>query len=195
MAKPKQKPKWLRFTEETNAVDYLEKAVSYMRESGKSPTAWKWVVLALHGALYGFAICACRGTNSHSVSKPNRKGGRHLISFPSALRRCQDSGHMQMTVTSRCLQLTAEQEEATTKLHEVFRNSFVHYRPVAWSIELHGQPNLAIHVLDIIRFLALDSGNYVHLNRSQVRKVKSLVFQGKRVLKQSPLYLKPGKKA
>jgi hypothetical protein len=65
---------------------------------------------------------------------------------------------------------------------------------MAWLIELHGQPNLAAHVLDVIRFLALETGNYVHLTPAQTRKVKSLVYQGKRLLTQSPLYLKPEKR-
>jgi hypothetical protein len=191
--KGKVKPAWLRFTEETNALDYLDKAVFYIRETPKTPTAWKWVILGLHGALYGFAISACRGTDAHSVSTPTKKGDRHLISFPEAIKRCQDASCMRMTVTSRWLQPTKEQTEAVKKLHQTFRNNFLHYKPMAWLIELHGQPNLALHVLDVIRFLALETGNYVHLTTSQRKKVKSLVFQGKRLLKQSPLHLKPEK--
>ena len=29
--------------------------------------AWKWVCIALHGALYGFGICAIKGTDDSSV--------------------------------------------------------------------------------------------------------------------------------
>lgn len=43
-------------------------------------------------------------------------------------------------------------------------------------------------ILDVVRFLGLDTGNYVNLNKAQMKKVKSLVFQGKRVLRKSKLY-------
>ena len=56
---------WLRLTEETNALDYLERAGSFIVDADQDNFAWKWVVLALHGALYGFAIAACKGTNEN----------------------------------------------------------------------------------------------------------------------------------
>jgi hypothetical protein len=260
LAPPKKgevKATWLQLTEETNALDYLDKAVLYIRETQTTPTAWKWVILGLHGALYGFAICALKGTNPERVADfrsrhkssvslkalPNALGeegfprgvaikyrpdreqidftgtmslndcemllglseeekyqkaiktlfaqSQRLISFPEAIKRCQDPRYMQMTIMSKWLEPTADQTEAIEKLHGLFRNSFLHYKPMAWSIELHGQPNLSMHILDIIRFLALNTGNYVHLASSQRRKVKSLVSQAKRILKQSPLYLRP----
>ncbi|HWR90533.1 MAG TPA: hypothetical protein VN260_09745, partial [Dissulfurispiraceae bacterium] len=77
----------MRLTEETNALDYLEKAASFIRETEQNGLAWKWVVLALHGALYGFAICASQGTNYENVTKVTKKGERKLISFDKALQR------------------------------------------------------------------------------------------------------------
>jgi len=47
---------------------------------------------------------------------------------------------------------------------------------------------IALDVLEVIRFLALETGNYVHLNDAQKRRIKSIVFQSKRNLKQSHLY-------
>ena len=69
-----------------------------------------------------------------------------------------------------------------------FRNKFEHYKPTAWSIEIHGMPQIALDVLDVIRFLAVETGNYTHFNQSQIRKVKSYVFQSKKLLKNSRLY-------
>ena len=36
--------KWLRLTEEKNALDYLEKSFYYIKKIEKDKTAWKWVV-------------------------------------------------------------------------------------------------------------------------------------------------------
>jgi hypothetical protein len=73
-------------------------------------------------------------------------------------------------------------------LKDLLRNNFEHFVPKLWSIELHGLPDIAIDVLDVIRFLALDTGNYTHLRQSQIRKVRCLVFRGKKALRSSGLY-------
>lgn len=254
MGKAKIREKWLRLSVETNALDYLEQAYHYIRQTETTAIAWKWVVLALHGALYGFAICACKGTNPDRVVDFNKKSkifekldtlpneikgkgfpedidikydspkkrlvfkgamsgeereslvglsestlykeavnslfmrSRKLISFNKALERCQDPNRMHMTVISRHLHLSDRQKESIRKLKHVFRNNFEHYMPKAWSIEIHGMPQIAIDVLEVIRFLALDTGNYINLTQAQTKRVKSIVFQSKRILKQSLLY-------
>jgi hypothetical protein len=58
---------YVRFSEESNALDYLEKTVEFIRRVDTNPTDWKWVTLSLHGALYGFMICALKGTDPDRV--------------------------------------------------------------------------------------------------------------------------------
>ena len=53
------KPDVLTFNETTNAFDYLVRASGFIQEVPSNPESWKWVIIALHGALYGFAISAC----------------------------------------------------------------------------------------------------------------------------------------
>jgi hypothetical protein len=43
-------------------------------------------------------------------------------------------------------------------------------------------------VLDVIRFLAVETFRYQHLNQTQRRRVKSIVYQSKTVLKASRLH-------
>ena len=74
MKQRKIRAKWLRLTEKTNALDYLEKAYDFIRQTETSVLAWKWVILALHSALYGFAICACQGTTPDFVAPKIKKG-------------------------------------------------------------------------------------------------------------------------
>jgi len=173
---------------EKNALDCLEQAYHYIRQTETNVIAWKWVVLTLHGALYGFAICACKGTNPGNVTFKTKKGVEKLISFDEVLERCQDPNWMNMTVMSKPLQLSEQQKESIRKLKHSLRNNFEHYRPGIWSIEIYGMPKIAIDVLEVIRFLALDTGNYIYLTQAQKKRVKSIVFQSKRILKRSQLY-------
>ncbi|KON69650.1 hypothetical protein AKG34_13440 [Peribacillus butanolivorans] len=56
----------LRTNELDNAIDYLKKSGYYYNSKGDSHW-FKWLMISLHGALYGFGICAIKGTNSDRV--------------------------------------------------------------------------------------------------------------------------------
>lgn len=180
--------KWLRLTEETNALDYLEKAAWFIRQTEKDLLAWKWVVLSLHGALYGFAICACQGTNYENVVTKNKKGEEKLIPFDKALELCQDKKYMGMLVHSQPLVFTGTQSDSIRRLKKELRNKMEHYVPSGWSIEVHGMPVIAIDILDVIQFLAIETRTYIHLSRAQMERIKSYVFQSKNYLKKTKLY-------
>lgn len=64
---------WWRLDEKHNALDYLDMGVRSLMEVERTPWAWKWVCIALHGALYGFAVCAVKGTDSRSVTYIDKK--------------------------------------------------------------------------------------------------------------------------
>ena len=71
---------------------------------------------------------------------------------------------------------------------EKLRNKFEHYIPKTWHIEMHFLSQMGLHILDVIRFLTLESENYTNVSQSQIRKIKSYTYQSKRFLKQSKLY-------
>lgn len=182
------RPQYLDLDEEANALDYLDKACSSVAEAEVNPLAWKWVVLALHGALYGFAICACKGTDPNNVIRRTKKGKELLISFDEALRLCQDPKWIGMTVTAKPLVLTESQQCSIDLLKNLLRNNFEHYIPRSWAIEVHGMPTIVMDVLDAIQFLALDTGTYVSLEEEQQEKIRTLVGRTKRILLKSRLY-------
>ena len=80
----------LVFSDETNALDYLKRGALFVREAAADDHAWKWVIISLHGALYGFAVCACKGTDYSTVTCQTKGGDRKLISFQQAIAACQD---------------------------------------------------------------------------------------------------------
>ena len=61
--------------------------------------------------------------------------------------------------------LSCRRESLIEILTSVFRNNFEHYIPKLWSIEIHGLPRITIDVLDVISFLALETGNYVRARK------------------------------
>jgi len=183
MGKKAIKGKYLRFSEESNALDYLERAGQFIKETEKNPKAWKWVILSLHGALYGFAISAAKGSDYQSVVKVTKKGRERLITLNEALAMCQDERWMGTLYGGKALRLTASRSDSIRRLKETLRNNFEHYIPGGWSIEMHGFPHISIDILDVIRFLAIDTIRYQNLNQAQRKRIKSIVFQSKKYLK------------
>lgn len=55
------------FTEKDNAMDYLKMCVRSLEDINRDHWAWKWVCIALHGAIYSFGVCAIKGTDDSSV--------------------------------------------------------------------------------------------------------------------------------
>ena len=185
--------KFLRLSEHMNALDYLEKAQRFLYEADEDCTAWKWVIISLHGALYGFAVCALEQGNVLNVIKGNRKsamdklkkGTARLVSFWEVLRRCQDPAQVG---NARALQLSRRQKESLDTLVKLLRNEFEHFIPKGWSIELHGMPQIAIHTLEIIGFLALRTGCAIHLDDVQKQTVQDIVRESKGHLENSELF-------
>lgn len=188
MKKQNIREKWLRFTAETNALDFLERAGQFIQQTESDITAWKWVILSLHGAMYGFAICACRSTSYENIIRRTKKGVERLITLDEALALCQDSNWMGTLYGGKPLELTARQKYSIKILKQSLRNNFEHYIPKGWSIEIHWLPNIAMDILDVIRFLSVETFRYQHLNQTQRRKIKSIIFQSKLFLKKSKLY-------
>jgi hypothetical protein len=183
LAKGKPNAKYIRFTEELNGVDYLEKAYAAIQRLPRDSRAWKWVVIGLHGALYSFAICAIKGTDWTRVTKP---GTRRLIPFDEAIKRCQTTDWTTMYMRSRPLELMDDQKDAIRFLKGV-RNQLEHYAPLAWSIEAHGLVTGAIDALDVVHALVFDTGN-VRLDTAQRQTADVCIRKGKQLLQATQLY-------
>lgn len=182
---PKDKPsaQYVRFSEIGNAVDYLERAGAAIRALRRDPLQWKWVIIGLYGALYSVAVCALAGSDWTRVTTGKR--GR-LIGFPEAVTRVQDPRWMAQFVRSKPLTLTPDQKTSVAHIRKL-RNRLEHYVPLYWSLEKHGLTQSAVDVLDVIRFIALDSGN-VRLNRAQRDTVLAAISKGTAALQQTQLY-------
>jgi hypothetical protein len=181
------KEKYLRIEEHTNALNYLMMLHQFVLKVKEDPFYWKWIMITLHGAIYGFAVSTIRGTDAESVTTNTRKGER-LISFNEALRRCQNKSWMQYALLNETLILSESQKKSIRKMKDIFRNEFMHFKPKGWSIELHFFIKITLDCLDVIRFLGIQTYSGYRYNLSKQRKIKSLIFQTKKEIKKSDLY-------
>ena len=176
---------FLSLNEQSNSLDYLDRSVRFLGEVNEDPMAWKWATIALHGALYGFAVCASRGTSNLMVERRDGK----LINFWKALELCQDENCMGRYVDSQPLVLTAEEKQDIEDLVSLFRNSFEHFMPKTWLIALTRFPKPAITALRTIQFIALDTGTILHRLRLDGQdRVRDLVDTGIGLVEQSSAY-------
>jgi hypothetical protein len=173
--------KYLRLTAELNALDYFERVVSFIRETQSSDIAWKWVAISLHGALYGFAVSACYGTDCMSVLVGKNKN--HLIGIDEAIKRCEEGRE------GRVLTLSAGERKSLDDLKRLLRDDFEHFRPQAYSIELHGITTLAIDCIRVIEALATTGWVAVRLSDDQQERIAGLAAEARSLLLNSPLHL------
>ncbi len=178
----------IKYDEITNALDYLEKCFSFLKTVEQEPQNWKWVIITLHSALYGFAISACKGMNSDSVIKFTKSGYERLIDFDEALKRCQDPTWMRVNINYEEFKFSSSQLKSMRKLHKVLRNNFEHFTPKSWSVELHYLPDMVYDCFEVIRLLVIHSDVSWRLRGVKLKRVKSIIYQSKRIIANSILY-------
>ncbi len=168
------KEKWLRLNELENAIDSLEMADHFL-ECIPSEMKWKWVIIAIHQALYGFAICSIRGTDARwLIDKHSKKGEVKLISIWESLKRAKDPHWMPLGI-SQSLVTTPEEDTAIKRIISEFRNEFEHFLPKHWSIEVSGMPTILRHILRVLSFLSLESCCVLYSTDDEKNRVKQVI--------------------
>jgi len=143
-----------------SSVDLVETIVPLLKQH---PSYWKWTIIAAHSGLQGAMVCALSDTSGVSVlnEKSARKWNKwylhkkgdwpeeRLADFNVLLTRCQENGYMQ----GQPLKLGSSQLADIERLHEHFRNNFVHFVPKGWSIERGGLPRITGAAMDALETL------------------------------------------
>ncbi|WP_158735135.1 hypothetical protein [Alteribacillus sp. YIM 98480] len=194
---------YYRIDELENAVDYLETTLIYLKDT-EHPHRFKWLMISLHGALYGFGVLAIKGTDpTATVYKSlNRSMKKHEIETVykitkekyeymgidyteddlkkvalrengqlegiwSILERTQMKEYMNKEFErSNTLILTDKQESAISKMID-YRNQFMHFIPMAMGFMGDYEKEIVNPVLEVIEFLALESGNILYYQNSE----------------------------
>ncbi|KEZ47748.1 hypothetical protein [Metabacillus indicus] len=200
----------LKTSELNNAIDYLEKAAFYFNK--RDNDYWfKWLVISLYGALYGFGVCAIKGINTETVlekkigtKKFNQKKKETiefyksmgfdieldsklldstveynlspLLSIRAILDHCQNESFMDQKLNSKVLNVSEQQKVAIDKLI-LYRNEFAHFKPRLVFVISEGEEVIIKEIVDIIKFLCLESGNINFFDDGNLEKVKYLISQ------------------
>ncbi len=144
---------WLRLDERTNALDNLEQCEFFLRTI-PGPIRWKWAIIALHQACYGFAVAAVQGTNPSVVDANDHP---RLISFWEAINLVEG------------LNISKDEKQAIDRLVKELRNSIEHFKPGYWSIGVSGMPNILGHVLRVIEGI-VRTGGVVFINKTEEQR-------------------------
>jgi len=176
---PRQrKQAWLQVTAESNPVDYLEKIPLFLSSASANPFDWKWVTIATHAALYSFAVCAAQGTDPSILVRKSKNGKERLMSFSNVLQRCQNSAWMD---TSSPLVLSPDENRAIVDLQKTFRNNFVHFTPMYWSIHIPRMQTMVRHCLEVLDRLT-QIPSYAHFTPTMRRRIRSSLSRSRRAL-------------
>jgi hypothetical protein len=168
---PDNDSNWLRLDERTNALDNLDMALFFLRTLPE-PMRWKWVILASHQALYGFAVAAVQGTDALSVLKIPDNPNSDLISVWEALRRVQDVRYLWPGSTP--LSMTLEESAAVKRVGKEFRNGFEHFAPASWSIEVTGMPLILSRFMRVVHGIAIGTQS-IQFSESEGDRVRTTI--------------------
>jgi len=174
------KDEYLTISREGNAVEYLERSLIFLRETPTDLAAWKWVSIALYGALYGFALCACHTGWYPDITIHGK--GKKTVGLAKALDLCQDKDRMGMTVGGQVLRLTNGEKRAISLLSEGSRHIFEHFGPMIFSLEPALLRGVIPDALDVIEFLALRTNTYVILEEEEEQRVVNTLEAARRWL-------------
>ena len=181
-------------TDETNeAISALEMLSEITPFLVKDIYRWKWAIIATHKALQDFMVIALRQGNVLLALKDNiaaeclrahKEGGKQPIekldNFLNLYKKVK-SERMLCQGHGKRFKADPEHNWAVKKLNEL-RNEFLHFVPKGWSLELIILPKICLNCLEIIEFLAWQSGNVIFNDETQQVRALSALKMSKAIL-------------
>lgn len=150
---------------------------------------WKWSIIALASAVNGTLTCNLSGTmqigalrnedaqatiaglqaDSHTKlpSKPR-------LETPDKLLKRAQRDDKRLERAGAILQVTPEQKKSFSRLFE-FRNAFLHFEPLGWSIETGGLPKMFQDNIGLIRQASNDGWSFRHLEDRETVELRDLL--------------------
>ena len=157
-----------------NAIDYLTMATRALVELRHNPYAWKWALISLHGAIYGFAVCAVKCSNGGRNVFDEKKD--RLLSFWDVIKICQDEKWMNRYTIAKPLVLSDEQKKALEYLCND-RNNMAHFPPNLLRGYLP-DGNLVIDCLEVVKKIALGTCTVIWTGVDEKKNVAALCEAG-----------------
>lgn len=189
-----EQEKYLRIDEKENAIDSLGKALAFLSEVEQNPFNWKWFTIALHNATHSFMLLALQNTDLSGIWKEpeiRKENGlidisdpkNKLISFMEAFKRIQDLKRMGGYINSKAFSAKPYHKDSMEHLNDGLRNEFIHFRPKGWSVHKKYIVEISLPVLEVIEFLAFESGRVNFFEDSQVKRTRTYLDALRSILK------------
>jgi hypothetical protein len=164
----------------------------------QKPQYWKWIIIGAHNALQAAMVCAFADSTGTSVltdrsakevldwlnADPATRGEypkERLPEFGKLLNRCI-AGRPDFEP----LVLTPGQDDDIRRLHDHFRNNFVHFTPKGWGIEKAGLPRIIGAALDAAEQLMGRHHVMVHMDDDQQKRLAEALATVRTHLPSSP---------
>jgi hypothetical protein len=168
---------WVRFNEYEDVLASSDLLALVTPKLAKTPSQWKWTILAAHSGLQGALICALQDSTRTNILN-NRSAGETL----AWLEKAEGDQPMQFLLECPellrkyrkkypCTEMTAQKLKDLKRLHKDFRNAFTHFVPRGWSIEIAGLPRIVGAALDVIEAAMQQHQVAVHLNGNMTRRL------------------------
>lgn len=168
---------WLETDSETEGVLALEMTVEQLSKALDDPYRWKWAIIALHNSLQAFLVHATSGSDKLGAATESYRRRWYEAyergEFTEAKERLATVGELMQRarklkgyVYTRSLPPNEEQDRAAARLGN-WRDTFIHFKPMGLTIEISGFPDICRPCIDVIEFLAFESG-HVWVSRDEL---------------------------
>lgn len=154
---------FLRTDVEIEALKTLELLDMHLKYVERDPYQWKWIILALHSLIQNVMVLyLTRGNDFHVFRVSKSKEQREIFWEIENNNNFENIGKLRLPGfgvlydaikssdnVNHAFSATSTHNDAMKKLND-FRNSFIHFAPTGWSLQVNQFPDLCCIVLSIV---------------------------------------------
>jgi hypothetical protein len=195
---------WYSFRLDEQAVGALKIVAEMLPQTIEEPYRWKWVVVALHDALYGFMGLALRRSDGAQLltlkherqqyarwQREREQGGpiverspTRIDQFLNFFEKIQDPARMRHFIDSRAFVPTPDQDQSVRYLDRL-RNDLVHYSDTTRMVWIAALPGVVVDGVTVIRWLVEESHTFFlhpeELEEAAIRLIEDIQEQAVRL--------------
>lgn len=180
---------YLEFDENSDVIYSLQMTLIALEKVKQDNLYWKWVIIALHNAVQGAMVCHLSGTANlgactikcvdkwmswHDAGRVGEEPERKLAAPKELLERLTNDNKRIEGTVGASIPITGEQF-FTFQLLCKLRNSFVHFQPKTWLIEIEGLPNLTQQNIKLVVKIFEHGWAFRHLKDNEKTLLKNLL--------------------
>ena len=178
-----------KIDEQSDVLISLREVLHQLGQVADNINCWKWAVIAMASALNGALTCNLTGTMQIGALKEEtakktilalQHGSTVALPRPwlasplDLLKRA--AGTKRLERAGPPLVLENHQVTRFKKLF-YFRDEFLHFKPVSWSIEVSGMPIIFKGMIQIIHQIIEDGWSFRHMDDSLVNELRETCLE------------------